>query len=301
MALSPPAKEARSRLLDAIALIKLVLMAGIVLTVLSIGLRARPADTLLLLRNRKLGVRAMVSMFVLTPLFVIGLTWAVRLGPADCAALIALSISPMPPILPRRQAIVGGGGDYAVGLSVLAALVSLIVSPIVVWLVGRMSGVTTVFDPDALLRTLAITVLAPLAAGILIARLWPRAAEFSTRVGRVALVLLAVSAAIILFKEGPAVADRIGNGILLVTTAIVLFGLLVGHLLGGPDPGNRGALALATSARHPGVAISLATATFPLDQKAIVATVLLFLLANVVLTLPYVLWRRRLARSALPA
>ena len=32
----------------------------------------------------------------------------------------------------------------------------------------------------------------------------------------------------------------------LAIAAIVLFGLLVGHLLGGPDPGNRGALALAT-------------------------------------------------------
>jgi BASS family bile acid:Na+ symporter len=286
--------------LDAIALVKLVLTTGIVLTVLSIGLRAQPADTLLLLRNPRLGVRAMVSMFVLIPLFVIGLALTLQLGPADRAALIALSISPMPPILPRRQAIVGGGGDYAVGLSVLAALVSIVIAPIVVWLVGLLSGVTTVFDPVALLRVLAITVGVPLAAGILIARLWPRTVALSTMVGRVALALLVVSAAVILFKEAPAVADRIGNGILLVTVAIVLFGLLVGHLLGGPDSGNRGALALATSARHPGVAISLATATFPLDREAITATVLLFLLTSVVLTLPYVLWRRRLARSAVP-
>jgi BASS family bile acid:Na+ symporter len=287
--------------LDAIALVKLVLMTGIVLTVLSIGLCARPGDTLLLLRNPKLGVRAMASMFVLTPLFVIGLTGALQLGSADRAALIALSISTMPPILPRRQAMVGGEGDYAIGLSVLAALVSIVVAPIAIWLVGRLFGVTTIFDPVALLRVLAITVGAPLAAGILIARRWPHAAALSTLIGRVALVLLLVSVAIVLFKEAPAIAERVGNGILLVTVAIVLFGLLVGHLLGGPDSGNRGALALATSARHPGVAISLATATFPLDQKAIVATVLLFVLVNVVLTLPYVLWRRRLARSGVPA
>jgi bile acid:Na+ symporter, BASS family len=286
--------------LDAIALVKLVLMTGIVLTVLSIGLCARPADTLLLLRNPKLGVRAMVSMFVLTPLFVIGLAGALQLGPADRAALFALSISPMPPILPRRQAIVGGEGSYAIGLSVLAALVSIVITPIVVWLVGRLFGVTTVFDPVALLRVLAITVGAPLAGGIVVARLWPRAAVLSTLIGRIALVLLLASAAIVLFKEAPEMAERVGNGILLVTAAIVLFGLIVGHLLGGPDSGNRGALALATSARHPGVAISLATATFPLDQKAIVATVLLFVLVNVVMTLPYVLWRRRLARSAAP-
>jgi BASS family bile acid:Na+ symporter len=286
--------------LDPIAVVKFILMAGIVLTVVSIGLRARPADTLLLLRNPRLGMRAMVSMFVLTPLFVIGVASALQLGPADRAALVALSISPVPPILPRREAIVGGEGDYAVGLAILAALVSIVIAPIVVWLVGRLFGVTTVFDPVALLRVLAITVGAPLAAGILIARLWPRAAAASTLVSRTALVLLVAGAAVVLFKEAPAIADRVGNGILVVTAAIVLFGLVVGHLLGGPDPGNRGALALATSARHPGVAISLATATFPLDEKAIVATVLLFVLANVVLTLPYVLWRRRLTRLTVP-
>jgi BASS family bile acid:Na+ symporter len=297
----PPLKSsAWGYILDAIALVKLVLTTGIVLTVLSIGLCARPADTLLLLRNPKLGVRAMASMFVLTPLFVTGLAAAVQLGPADRAALMALSISPMPPLLPRRQAIAGGSGDYAVGLSVLAALVSIVVAPIVVWLAGRLFGVDTIFDPVALLRVLAITVGAPLAAGILIARLWPRAVVLSTVVGRAAIVLLVASAAIVLFKEAPAIAGRVGNGIVPVTVAIVLFGLLVGHLLGGPDPGSRGALALATSTRHPGVAISLATATFPLDQKAIVATVLLFLIANVVLTLPYLLWRRHLARSGVP-
>jgi BASS family bile acid:Na+ symporter len=285
--------------LDAIAVVKFVLIAGIALTVLSIGLRARPADTFLLLRNPRLGVRAMVAMFVLTPLFVIGLALALQLGSADRAALIALSVSPVPPILPRRQAVVGGGGNYAIGLCVLATVVSILIAPMADWLVGRLFGVTTVFDPVALLRVLAITVGAPLAAGILIARLWPPVAAASTLVNRGALVLLVAGAAVVLFKEAPAIAGRIGNGILLVTVAIVLFGLFVGHLLGGPDSGNRGALALATSARHPGVAISLATATFPLDREAITATVLLFFLTNVVVTLPYILWRRRLARSAL--
>ncbi len=169
----------------------------------------------------------------------------------------------------------------------------------VVWLVGWLFAVTTVFDPVALLRVLVITVGAPLAAGVLTGRLWPRAVAASPLVNSGALVLLVI-AAVVLFKEAPAVAGRVGNGILLVTVAIVLFGLLVGHLLGGPDSGNRGALALATSARHSDVAISLATATFPLDREAITATVLLFFLTSVVLTLPYVLWRRRLARSAVP-
>jgi bile acid:Na+ symporter, BASS family len=123
--------------LEAADAVKFVLMVGIMLTVISVGLRSRPADTVLLLRNPKLGVRAMVSMFVVMPLFVIGLTWVLPvMDQAAHAALIALSVSPMPPILPRRQAKVGAGGDYTVGLQVLASVFSIIVAPAFIWLAG---------------------------------------------------------------------------------------------------------------------------------------------------------------------
>ncbi len=278
--------------------VKIILTAGIVLTVVSVGLRSRPADTLLLLRNPELGLRAMVSMFVVMPMLVIGLTWALPvLGQAPRAALIALSISPMPPILPRRQTQLGAEGNYAVGLQVLASVFSIIVAPLFIWLAGRLYDVATIFDAGAMLRVLAITIGAPLAAGILISRVWPRAADFSAILGRAALLLLVVGGAIALYAEAREIVAHSGNGVLLITATIVLLGLLVGHLLGGPDPGNRGALALATSARHPGLAIALSAAVFPHDKEAIVAVVLLFLLTNVVLTMPYILWRKRRAHS----
>ena len=176
--------------------------------------------------------------------------------------------------------------DYAVGLQVLASLFSIIIAPIFIWLAGQLEGVATVFDPAEALRVLAATIAAPLAAGIVIARLWPRAAALSTPLARVSLLLLVAGGAVALVAEASEIASQ-----------IVLFGLIAGHLLGGPDAGNRGALALATSARHPGLAIALATANFPHDKRAIVAAVLLFLLANLVLTLPYALWRQRREHS----
>jgi bile acid:Na+ symporter, BASS family len=279
-------------------IVKLILTGGIVLTVFAIGLRSTPDDTLLLVRNPRLGVRAMTSMFVLMPIFVIALTMSVALGRPDRAALIALAVSPMPPILPRRQATVGGSGNYDIGLQVLGSVVCIVVAPTVAWLAGRLFNAPAVFDTVGMLRVLAVTIGLPLAAGILIARFWPRAKTFSNRLGVFAMVLLAVGGAFALYAEGPKVLARIGHGALWVTAAIVLFGLLVGHLLGGPDPGNRGALALATSARHPGLAIALAAGAFPTDKDDIVATVLLFLMTNLLLTLPYMLWRRRLMAHA---
>ena len=150
--------------MSAADIVKLILTAGIVLTVSF----CRPARAsrryVLLLRNPELGLRAMVSMFVLMPMFVIGLTWALPvLGQAPRAALIALSISPMPPILPRRQTQLGAGGDYAVGLQVLASVFSIVVAPLFIWLAGRLYDVSTIFDAGAMLRVLAITIGAPLA------------------------------------------------------------------------------------------------------------------------------------------
>ena len=282
--------------MDSADIVKFVLMAAIMLTVISVGLRSRPADTLLLLRNPKLGVRAMVSMFVLMPLLVIGLTSALPVMDQTAhAALIALSVSPMPPILPSRQVTVSAGGDYAVGLQVLASVFSIIIAPVFIWLAGRLQGVATVFDVADMLRVLAVTIGAPLAVGIFIARIWPRVADMSTPLARVSLVLLLAGGAVALVAEAPEIARQVGHGVLLIIAAIVLIGLLVGHLLGGPDAGNRGARALATSARHPGLAIVLSTTNFPHDREAIIAAVLLFLLVNLVLTLPYALWRRRRA------
>ena len=62
--------------------------------------------------------------------------------------------------------------------------------------------------------------------------------------------------------------------------------------LGGPDDEDRSVLALASAARHPGVAMAVASANFP-DQKLAPAAILLYLLLSAILTIPYVMWRRR--------
>jgi BASS family bile acid:Na+ symporter len=96
----------------------------------------------------------------------------------------------------------------------------------------------------------------------------------------------------VLIAVGPAIVSLIGDGTVLAIAAVVVAGLLAGHWLGGPDPDDRTALAIAASMRHPGVALAIARLNFP-DEKLAPAAVLLFLLVNVIVTLPYGVWRRR--------
>jgi BASS family bile acid:Na+ symporter len=63
-------------------------------------------------------------------------------------------------------------------------------------------------------------------------------------------------------------------------------------MLGGPDPRDRVVLALATATRHPGIALAIGTTNFP-EQKAVLPTILLYVLLVAILTFPYVLWRER--------
>jgi BASS family bile acid:Na+ symporter len=97
---------------------------------------------------------------------------------------------------------------------------------------------------------------------------------------------------VVWISAAPEIWSLIGNGTVIALTAFVLVGLAVGHLLGGPAPENRRALAIATATRHPGVALLLARVNFP-AEKLVVAAVLLYLLVNALLVIPYLVWARR--------
>ena len=97
-------------------------------------------------------------------------------------------------------------------------------------------------------------------------------------------------------------ADRtelIGNGHVLAIAVFVAIGLLVGHLLGGPEPENRVVLALSTASRHPGVAMAIAAGTSP-DEKLTIGAILLYLVVNTIISIPYVRWARARQAAAVP-
>ncbi len=228
-------------------ILKLVLLLGVVLLVVAIGIRARLEQPLLLLRRPALALRALAAMYLALPAFVLVLLWRVPLQAGVGAVLLGFAVSPVLPPWAKKGAAVGGQSDYVIGLQVLSSGVALLVVPLMIWIGYRMFGVETALDPLAVELVLLVTVAAPLALGMGLARFYPgaapRLAALADRLGGVVLLLGAV---VLLIVHGRAILGVIGQGTLVVSIAVVAFGLLVGHLLGGPDPGNRGALASAT-------------------------------------------------------
>jgi len=273
-------------------LIPLVLKVSIVLCVFALGLTSSVQDASYLFRRPGKLFRALVAMGVLMPVFAVAMVLIFDLHPAVEIALVALSVSPIPPLLPKKAMKAGGTGQYTIGLLTAAGLVAIVWVPMTTKIFAHVFGIPLQMTMASTAVVLCITVLGPMALGIVVHTLSPGLARRLARpIYLIGTVLLAVCALPVLFVAMPQVLSLIGNGTLLAILAFVLFGLAIGHLLGGKDISNRTVLALSTASRHPGIAIAIAHANFP-QQKLAMAAVLLYLLVSVIVSVPYLSWVR---------
>lgn len=275
-------------------LIQMTLIASIFLTVFTLGLDCGWQDAMWLFRRPGLLVRSILSMNVLMVLFAVEIARLFDVAPAIKIAIIALAISPVPPIFPKKQRKTGGTSSYAIGLVVAAALFSVVLIPCWLLILGHHYGFVADLGLRKIVPTILISILIPLFLGIMIHKFAPAfAARAFKPVAIVATVLLVVAVLPVFFTEASAMWAEIGNGVLWMLLSFAVVGLIVGHLLGGPDPDNRTVLAMATSARHPGIALAIASLNFP-ERKAEVMVVILFhLLVGAIVAIPYVKWRRK--------
>jgi BASS family bile acid:Na+ symporter len=208
-------------------------------------------------------------------------------------AIVALAVSPVPPVLPSKEFKAGGSGSYVVGLLVLSALLAIVFVPLALEVLDRLFDRPAHMSMGAVARVVATSVLLPLAAGIIVRRFAPAfAARIARPLSKAGTILLVAAFLPVLVKAWPALIAQIGDFTLLAIVVFVFAGLAVGHLMGGPNPDDRTVLALSTATRHPGVAIAMAQVNSPGDQSIVSAILLTFLVCGIV-TVPYVKWRRR--------
>jgi hypothetical protein len=155
------------------------------------------------------------------------------------------------------------------------------------------AGVATNLEPKAMVTVLLATVVVPLGLGIGLARFFPRTApRLAAIADRLGSVVLLLGTVVLLALHGPKMLAVIGEGTVLAILVVIVFGLLFGELLGGPDRSIRGALASATVSRHPAIALLLASGAFPLQQPTVIGTVLIYLIASLLLPNLLMRWRK---------
>jgi BASS family bile acid:Na+ symporter len=279
-------------------IIILAVKASIVGLVFALGLRSKPEDIADLLGRPGLLFRSFVSINLVMPAFAMAACWLLPLRLEIEIVLIALSLSPVPPLLPGKVSSARGDRSFAIALLVVFAVLAVVWVPLAVHLVGEIYGRPVGVDPRRIAWIVATLVVVPLALGMLLRRF---AADFAKRIERtvslLATGLLVIVALVIIAATARAIIGQIGDGVLALMAAFVIVGLASGHLLGGPVPRERTDLALATASRHPGITLAVAQMTFP-EGHAATALVAIYLIVAVVIGLPYIKWRARFHASA---
>jgi predicted Na+-dependent transporter len=282
-----------SRTMTAAAVITLAIKVSLALTVLAAGMRARPGDHLWLFRRPSLLARTVTSMNVMMPLIAVLMVSILGLSPPVKIALVALSMSPVPPLFPPKVLASRGSASYAVSLLGTAAVLSLVLVPLSAWAIGHLFATPVQIPPRTILELVGPIILLPLLVGGLIRRF---AHTFATKslkpTETLATWLLRLAIVPVFVVSWPAVRDLLGNGTLLAMIVMCLAGLAIGHYVGGPEDDHRVVLALATAVRHPGVAIAIGQAAFP-GNDVIRAAVLLSVVVVAFVTMPYVSWAER--------
>jgi BASS family bile acid:Na+ symporter len=280
-------------------LVVLALQVSIAATVLGFGLRTTMGGLLYLVRRPGLLARSLLAMLVIMPIVAVVLTWAFAFRHAIEVALVALSISPVPPLLPNREGKAGGQASYGIALMALTAALSIVFVPLAIETLERVFGRPFGVPASTIVSMMLAMILVPLAIGVAIRTLAPGVADrIADPVANFARALLVLGALPLLLTTLPAIWHLVGDGAIAAYALFVTAGLAIGHLLGGPEPDHAVVLALSTACRHPAIAFAIASANFPEERFG--AAILLYLIVNIVVCIPYLGWRRRQLAAATP-
>ncbi len=284
--------------MDAKQLIILALQVAVLGTVFGFGLNATRDDLLYLVRRPGLLLRSLLSILVVVPFLTVVLVKLFDLRSTVEIVLVALAVSPVPPLLPQRETKAGGRRSYGLGLMVVVGIVAIAAIPLMVGLLARIFERPLAMGPGDIARIVLLAVVLPLVAGMTVRALLPRIAErLNKPVRLVANGLLLVAALALAAGSWQAIWAAIGDGTVFAIVAFLVAALLVGHLLGGPEPEHSTVLALASACRHPAIALAIASANYPHEHFG--GTILLYLLLNLIIALPYMIWqRRKMAKTA---
>jgi len=272
-------------------LVMLALQVSIVCTVFGYGLKTSTPALLYVGRRPSLLVRSLICVFVIVPALAFVLTRVFNIRHEVEVALVALAISPVPPLLPMKEMKAGGRISYGMGLLALLALLSIATIPLAVEVLERLFDRPFAIAPSSIARLALITVLVPLVAGIIVHARAPVMAErIAPGLSLGAQLLMAVAATVLLAGVWQSVWEVTGQGAIAAFTVFIVAGLAVGHLLGGPERETSLVLGMSCACRHPAIAFAIASANFP-DQR-FGGAIILYLLLSLLIGVPYVRWNR---------
>lgn len=268
-----------------------LLKGAVAVMLLAIGAASSVRQVAYLWQRPALLSRALLAMYVLVPAAAVLIDEFVPLGKVARAALLVLAVSAGAPMLPRKLGAIGRS-PYVFSLVVTSSFLAVAFVPVWVMVLGPHFELDRQVEPLQIAMSVAQTILLPLLAGMALRAIWPAICErWADRLIAALGSLLMLMGLAMLLMFGHMLLD-VPPRSFVAMTGLLLIALVIGHLLGGPDPHERTALAITCSTRHVGLAV-LVAASMPGPYAVLLITA--YLLCSLIVTVPYLMWRRRSA------
>ena len=228
-------------------------------SMLAMGLSLTLAEIVKPLKNARLVILALLANFVLVPLLAYAILAVIPLEESLATGLIVLATAAGAPFLPKLVQGAKGNVAFGVGLMVLLMVVTILYIPIVLPLLLPGAEV----DPWAIAQSLIVSMLIPLAIGLLIKAHSPDTAEhWHPVMNKISSLAILVMMVLGLSLNLDNIVSLIGTYGFLALLLFIIGSLAIGLVLGGRDAGNRSVMGLGTAQRNVAAAIVVATANF---------------------------------------
>jgi BASS family bile acid:Na+ symporter len=279
-------------------LINILVTITLVEMMMLIGFRATFAELVHTARNWRLVARAVAANYLFVPAATVALLVLFEAAPMVAAGFLILAVCPGAPYGPPLAGIARANVPAAVGLMVILAGSSAIVSPALLhlllpWVSG---GEAPRIDLMGMLAVLLSTQLLPLLLGLLVKHWRPQLAdrllgpfELVSKVLNLSAVALILGTQFRILTE---IRPKAFAGMLILLVASVV----IGWLAGGSGRDNRRTMALTTSLRNVGVGLVIATGNFA--GTPAVSAALAYGIVEVLGSLLVALWWGRPDRTA---
>jgi len=242
-----------------------IIMGSVMFLMLGAGLNIEFRQVIDLAKRFRLVVLGVLANFLVVPLLIyLCIAW-LPFSPDIKIGIMLMAAAPIAPMAPTPF-VEKAKGDvvYSVGLMVLVAFLSMVLTPLILTISIPKSVGGVVLDPIQIAKTLIMVQLIPICIGMVVRHISPTWAQkllkFVPRIGQIGLV---VGVGLLFVQQGSQMLS-IGFLAYVIMVFLVIVSLLVGDwILIGESTEKRRALAISTAIRNVPLAFLIATANFP--------------------------------------
>lgn len=267
-------------------LIKYTVMISVILLMLGVGMGTSFRQVVDAVKQFGVILRGVLANFLVTPLLIYLVLLNISLPPDVKIGIMLMAAAPVAPMAPPF--VEGAKGDvaYGVGLMVVVAILSVILTPLILGLALPKSEEGITLDPMQIVQILVTVQLIPISIGMAIRQYTPNWAElllnFVPKIGKIGLI---VGVGLLLVSQSEHIMS-ITPVTYLVLALLVMGCLFIGDMMLISEPEDkRRALAVSTAIRNIPLAFLIAGSSFP--DSAVGPVTLVFSVFTMVLSILY--------------